>query len=356
MKRKALLLLWIIPFLLLMIAGCAQGTTGNSSVEETNREDWIVVGFSQLGAESYWRSANTNSMLSTFTEAAGYKLIFEDGQQKQANQIAAIRRFIQQEVDYIVLAPVTETGWDSVLLEAKEAGIPVIIIDRMVAVEDDSLFTCWVGSDFELEGKKICEWLRQYSIDRQIDPSMLRIVNIQGTIGASAQIGRTKALREASKEYGWELLLEDRGDFTQLKAKETMEKILRNRMKVNVVYCENDNEAFGAIEALEAAGLTVGGDLERGEVMVLSFDGVDEEAVRYVRDGKIACLAECNPIHGLHVETIIQTLEKGGVPEKYQYIEETIFSGYPDVLKLEIEGREYPVQILNGVTGENSVK
>lgn len=354
MKRNLILPFWIIPFLLLMIAGCARGTAGNSSVEETSRDELIVVGFSQLGAESYWRSANTNSMLSTFTEAAGYKLIFEDGQQKQANQIAAIRRFIQQEVDYIVLAPVTETGWDSVLLEAKEARIPVIIIDRMVAVEDDSLFTCWVGSNFELEGKKICDWLRQYTIARQIDPSMLRIVNIQGTIGASAQIGRTKALREASEEYGWELLLEDRGDFTQLKAKETMEKILRNRMKVNVVYCENDNEAFGAIEALEAAGLTVGGDLENGEVMVLSFDGVDEEAVKYVRDGKIACLAECNPIHGLHVQAIIQTLEDGGVPEKYQYIEETIFSSFPDVVKLEIDGKKYPVQILNGVTGENS--
>lgn len=114
----------------------------------------IVIGFSQLGAESDWRSANTESMKSTFTAENGYEMIFEDGQQKQSNQITAIRMFIQQEVDYIVLAPVTEKGWDTVLQEAKDAGIPVIIVDRMVDVSDENLFTCWVGSNFELEGKK----------------------------------------------------------------------------------------------------------------------------------------------------------------------------------------------------------
>lgn len=115
--------------------------------------DTITVGFSQVGAESDWRTANTESMKSTFSEENGYELIFDDAQQKQENQLTAIRNFIQQEVDYIVLAPVTETGWDTVLQEAKDAGIPVIIVDRMVDVSDDSLYTAWVGSNFKLEGQ-----------------------------------------------------------------------------------------------------------------------------------------------------------------------------------------------------------
>ena len=137
----------------ILLAGCGdrQSTAEDIATPEDTQTDRIVVGFSQVGAESDWRSANTESMKSTFTKEAGYDLIFEDGQQKQANQIRAIRTFIQQEVDYIVLAPVTETGWDTVLREAKDAGIPVVIVDRKVDVEDDSLFTCFVGSDFELE-------------------------------------------------------------------------------------------------------------------------------------------------------------------------------------------------------------
>ncbi len=123
-------------------------------------DDTITVGFSQVGAESDWRTANTESMKSTFSEENGYELIFDDAQQKQENQITAIRNFIQQDVDYIVLAPVTETGWDTVLEEAKEAGIPVIIVDRMADVSDDSLYTAWVGSNFELEGQKaVAGWM-----------------------------------------------------------------------------------------------------------------------------------------------------------------------------------------------------
>lgn len=346
-------LLWISILTLVMVAGCGKDTAGNPLLESEDSKELIVVGFSQLGAESDWRSANTLSMKSTFTEKNGYKLIFEDGQQKQANQITAIRKFIQQEVDYIVLAPVTETGWDSVLLEAKEAGIPVIIIDRMVDVVDNSLFTCWVGSDFELEGKKVCEWLNNYVTMKGVESGELRIVNIQGTIGASAQIGRSKALREAAEKNGWVLLAEETGDFTQTKAKETMEKLLEEHSDINVVYCENDNEAFGAMEALLEAGLQVGPDIHNGEVMVLSFDGVNEGAVKRVKDGKIACLAECNPILGMKVSAIIDTLEEGGVPQKYEYIEESLYSGLMDVRELKIGNEVFPVTVLNGVTGED---
>ena len=287
-----------ITFFSLLMCVAAACNSSTSKTEEEYTEEYIVVGFSQLGAESDWRSANTESMKTAFTAANGFELIFEDGQQKQSNQITAIRTFIQQEVDYIVLAPVTEKGWDTVLQEAKDAGIPVIIVDRMVDVEDESLFTSWVGSDFELEGKKMAEWLNLYTKANNISPEEINIVNIQGTIGASAQIGRTKALSNAAAEYGWNLLAEMTGDFTQAKGREVMEYLLTQYDNINVVYCENDHEALGAIEAIEAAGKTVGSDIANGEIMVLAFDGINEEAVAYLKEGKITCIAACNPLHG----------------------------------------------------------
>ncbi len=317
-------------------------------------EDYIVVGFSQLGAESDWRNANTKSMKSTFTTVNGYELIFEDGQQKQSNQITAIRMFIQQEVDYIVLAPVTETGWDTVLQEAKDAGIPVIIVDRMVDVEDNSLFASWVGSDFELEGKKIAEWLYQFSLANEIAPEDIHIVNIQGTIGASAQIGRTKALADAAEQHGWELLAEMSGDFTQAKGREVMEELLKQFDNINVVYCENDHEALGAIEAIEAAGKTVGSDIVNGEIMVLAFDGINEEGVSLAKEGKITCIAECNPLHGPRVRAIIDQLEAGKVPGKYNYVEEGISSADTTVTTLVIGEKVYGVTRLEKEEAENS--
>jgi len=334
--------------MLLMAAGmCLLMTAcGKKEPEELFSEDYIVVGFSQLGAESDWRSANTESMKSTFTAANGYELIFEDGQQKLSNQITAIRTFIQQEVDYIVLAPVTETGWDTVLQEAKDAGIPVIIVDRMVDVADESLFTSWVGSDFELEGKKVAEWLHQYTISNHILPEDIHIVNIQGTLGASAQIGRTKALADAANAHGWNLLAEMSGDFTQAKGREVMEELLTQYDNINVVYCENDHEALGAIEAIEAAGKTVGSDIAGGEIMVLAFDGINEEAVRYAKEGKITCIAECNPLHGPRVRAIIEQLEAGRTYGKLNYVEEGLFSADATINSLVIDKKVYGVTVL----------
>lgn len=319
---------------------------GKTEPKEEVTEDYIVVGFSQLGAESDWRSANTESMKSAFTMANGFELFFEDGQQKLSNQITAIRTFIQQEVDYIVLAPVTETGWDTVLQEAKDAGIPVIIVDRMVDVADESLFTTWVGSDFELEGKKVTEWLHQYTLINQIPPEEIHIVNIQGTLGASAQLGRTKALEDAAKVHGWDLLAEMSGDFTQAKGREVMEYLLTQYENINVVYCENDHEALGAIEAIEAAGKTVGSDILNGEIMVLAFDGINEEAVRYAKEGKITCIAECNPLHGPRVRSLIEQLEAGRVLGKFNYVEEGLFSADITINSLVIDNKVYGVTVL----------
>ena len=318
----------------------ASGETEAASGETEaagNTGDVITVGFSQVGAESDWRTANSESMKSTFSTENGYNLIFDDAQQKQENQIAAIRNFIQQEVDYIVLAPVTESGWDTVLQEAKDAEIPVIIVDRMVDVSDDSLYTAWVGSNFKLEGQKACEWLKQYAAAKNM--SEVNIVDIQGTIGASAQIGRTEALNEAVEANGWNLLAQQTGEFTQAKGQEVMESMLKQYDNINVVYCENDNEAFGAIEAIKAAGKTVGPD---GDILVMSFD-TTKQGITDTLSGDIIVNTECNPLHGPRVEQIIKQLQAGETPEKQAYVEEGIYAHGSDVASVSIDGTDYEV-------------
>ncbi|MDD2978424.1 MAG: ABC transporter substrate-binding protein [Hespellia sp.] len=342
MKKKLVAALLCVAMAATMAVGCGNKDAGSSEGGSTaaagsESGDNITVGFSQVGAESDWRTANSESMKSTFSEDNGYTLIFDDAQQKQENQITAIRNFIQQEVDYIVLAPVTETGWDTVLQEAKDADIPVIIVDRMVDVSDDSLYTAWVGSNFELEGQKACEWLNQYAKAKGL--TEINIVDIQGTIGASAQIGRTKGLEDAAKANGWNLLASQTGEFTQAKGQEVMESMLKQYDNINVVYCENDNEAFGAIDAIKAAGKTVGPD---GDILVMSFDTTNA-GITDTLDGSIICNTECNPLHGPRVEEIIKTLEEGGTPDKQAYVEEGIFAYGSDVPTITVDGEDYEV-------------
>ena len=339
-KRKLLGLILSVVMVVTMLGGCGGASNNKTSSGDGGSgdgNDLITVGFSQVGAESDWRTANTESMKSTFTEANGYRLIFDDAQQKQENQLKAIRNFIQQEVDYIVLAPVTESGWDAVLKEAKDADIPVIIVDRMVDVSDDSLYTAWVGSNFKLEGQKACAWLKAYQAAKKIDK--INIVDIQGTIGASAQIGRTEALNEAVKANGWNLLAQQTGEFTQAKGQEVMDSMLKQYKDINVVYCENDNEAFGAIDAIEAAGKTVGPD---GDILVMSFD-TTKAGITDTQSGKIILNTECNPLHGPRVEEIIKTLESGGTPEKKAYVEEGVFAHGDEVPSVTVDDQKYDV-------------
>ena len=328
-KRKLLGLILSVVMVVTMLGGCGGASNNKTSSGDggsgDGKKDLITIGFSQVGAESDWRTANTESMKSTFTAENGYRLIFDDAQQKQENQLKAIRNFIQQEVDYIVLAPVTESGWDAVLKEAKDADIPVIIVDRMVDVSDDSLYTAWVGSNFKLEGQKACAWLKAYQDAKKIDK--INIVDIQGTIGASAQIGRTEALNEAVKANGWNLLAQQTGEFTQAKGQEVMESFLKSYDDIDVVICENDNEAFGAIDAIKAAGKTCGPE---GDIIVVSFDSV-KAAFESMIAGDLNATFECNPLHGPRVAEIIQKLEKGEEVEKIQYVDEAYFDTSMDL-------------------------
>jgi simple sugar transport system substrate-binding protein len=279
----------------------------------------ITVGYAQVGAESDWRTANTESFKSTFTEANGYKLIFDDAQQKQENQIKAIRNFIQQDVDYIVVAPVVETGWETVLAEAKAAGIPVILSDRQMKLADNSLYTSWVGGNFLKEGQDAVAWLNDYVKKNKITKT-LNIVLLQGTIGSSAQVGRTKGVTEGiAKNAKYKLLAKQTGEFTQAKGQEVMESFLKAYPTIDVVIAENDNMAFGAIDAIKAVGKVPGKD-----IVIISFDAVNEAFKRMIA-GEINADVECNPLHGPRVADIIKSLEAGKSVDKIMYVTEEVF-------------------------------
>lgn len=315
MKKVLVVFLVIAVFSLGYVFG-----NGQNEAAAGAEDDLIVVGYAQVGAESDWRTANTESFKSTFVEANGYRLIFDDAQQKQQNQIKAIRNFIQQDVDYIVVAPVVETGWETVLSEAKAAGIPVILSDRMMDVSDDSLFTAWVGGNFLKEGQDGVKWLNDYVKKNGMASEELNIVLLQGTIGSSAQVGRTQGILagiDANPKF--KLLAKQTGEFTQAKGQEVMESFLKAYPDIDVVFAENDNMAFGAIDAIKAVGKQPGKD-----IIIISFDAVHEAFNRMIA-GEINCSVECNPLHGPRVAEIIQKLERGEKVEKIQYVVEEVF-------------------------------
>lgn len=316
MRRRSLTVLMALS--LLFVSACGDKPDLEGPVDE----DLTVIGMCQVGAESDWRVANSESMKAIFTEENGYHLLFDDARQKQENQITAIRKFIQQQVDYIVLMPISEAGWDSVLQEAKEAGIPVILVDRRVDVEDQSLYAAHVGSDFLREGQRAATWIEQAFQEAE---KPVRIIHIQGTLGSTAQLGRTAALEEALAAHeNWELLVRLDGDFTQAKTYEVMTQYLSSlpgRGEIDMVYCENDNIAFGALQALEEQGYTCG----RQGVNIITFDAT-RGALTECLNGRISLAVECNPLLGPLVEEVIQTMEAGRTPEKHHYVEEQIFT------------------------------
>jgi len=335
MKKKlvALLMCAAITF----AAGCgSSGTASDSSTaaapssaessaavddsKDSKSDKLITIGFSQVGAESDWRVANTASMKAALSEENGFKLIFADAQQKQENQIKAVRDFISQDVDVIAIAPVTETGWETVLGEAKDAGIPVIIVDRMINVSDDSLYTCWVGSDFQKEGVDAAEWLANYVKEKGRENEEMNVVILQGTIGSSAEIGRTKGFNETIKKYpNFKILAEQTGEFTQAKGQEVMESFLKQYKDIDVVVAQNDNMAFGAIDALKAAGKAPGKD-----VIIVSFDAV-KAAFEAMIAGDMNVSVECNPLHGPRVADLAKKIMNGEKVEKIQYVEEKVY-------------------------------
>lgn len=331
MKKSILL---IVACLAVFLGSCESAV---QFTEDSSDKRLIVVGFSQVGAESEWRVANTENMKAALSEENGYELIYDDARNKPENQIRAIRTFIQQEVDYIVVSPIVETGWTSILEEVKEAGIPVIVTDRYIETDEEDLYTAYIGSDFRKEGEKAVKWLEDLLRKQGRTQEPVRIVHIQGTIGSSAQIGRTAALEQAiARNLNWEIVARECGDFTRAKAFEVMVEILEQTKDIDVVYCENDGEALGAIDAMEKAGLKCNAD---GGVIVISFDAT-RLGLTYCLQGRIALNVECNPLQGPYVDEIIKRLERKEPITRQKYIDETQFDSFT-ITQDMINRREY---------------
>ena len=250
----------------------------------------LTIGFAQTGAESEWRTANTDSIQAA-AKAAGVNLKFSDAQQKQENQIKAIRSFIAQKVDVIILAPLVTTGWDTVLQEAKAAKIPVITESRNVDVKDASLVASFVGSDFTEEGRRAGKWLLENTKGTSGD---VNIVELQGTVGSDPAIERKKGFEEAIKaDPRYKIIRSQTGDFTRAKGKEVMEAFLKaDGKKINVLYAHNDDMGIGAIQAIEEAGFKPGKD-----ILVIGVDAV-KGAFEAMIAGKMNVSVECSPLLG----------------------------------------------------------
>jgi galactofuranose transport system substrate-binding protein len=287
----------------------------------------IVLGFSQVGAESEWRTANTESIKSSAKEA-GIELKFSDAQQKQENQIKAIRSFIAQKVDVIAFSPVVQSGWGPVLREAKAAKIPVILSDRAVDEKDDSLWVSFMGSDFVEEGRRAGRWLLEKSKATTGD---VNIVELQGTVGSAPAIDRKKGFEEIIKANPrFKIIRSQTGDFTRAKGKEVMEAFLKAEgKKINVLYAHNDDMAIGAIQAIEEAGLKPAKD-----IIIISIDAV-KGAFEAMMAGKLNVSVECSPLLGPQLMQAVKDLKAGKTLPKRIVTQEGVFP-------METAAKEFP--------------
>ena len=301
-------------------SGASSGSGADASTSGSGSSgDLITVGFAQVGHESDWRTASTQSAQDVFSEENGYQLSFIDCDNDSATQLEAVRGFIQQGVDYIIIDPIVSTGWDAVLTECEDAGIPVIVIDR--TIDDSDKYVTWVGSDFKTEGLACGEWLKAYAEAKGI--TEINALVIEGSTGASATIGRTRGFNEVAKvQRNWNILQQVDGEFTTAKGKEEMARLLDQYEDIDVVVSQNDDMTFGALEAIREAGKTAGVD---GDITVISFDAVDA-GVELVRNGEINIDVQCNPDQGKYVEQIIQDMEDGKEIEKAYYVPERVYT------------------------------
>jgi simple sugar transport system substrate-binding protein len=319
--------------IVILLAACSGGA--DKPAAEGSAKP-IVLGFSQIGAESEWRTANTRSIQQAAAEA-GITLRFSDAQQKQENQIKALRSFIAQRVDVIAFSPVVETGWETVLREAKAAKIPVILTDRAVEVSDDSLYLTLMGSDFVEEGRKAGRWLVDYyaSGAGKDTKGDINIVELQGTVGSAPANDRKKGFAEIiAADPRFKIIRSQTGDFTRAKGKEVMEAFLKAEgKKINVLFAHNDDMAIGAIQAIEEAGLKPGSD-----IIIVSIDGV-KGAFEAMIAGKLNVTVECSPLLGPQLMAAVKDVVAGKTLPKRIVTEESVFP--MEVAAEELPKRKY---------------
>lgn len=314
--------------MILGMSGCAMQTEGESvkiirGQAPVFEEDLLQIGLIQTGKESDWRDANTDDYLTTFVAENGYELIYIDGNSSPERQIKAMYDLIWQQVDYIVLQPIVEAGWDDAIEKANEAGIPVIVADRQISVDMDK-YVAWIGSDFHEEGNKAVLWLEDYLQETGRSKEDINIVLLEGTEGATASIGRTEGIMELVKEHdNWNIVASECANFTQGEAQDVMEELMDevDADSIDVVISENDNMMFGAMKAMDREGVSYGPD---GRIITISFDAL-REAFDKMIEGKLHATIECNPLLAGNVEVVIQMLESGGAVENRYYTQEAVY-------------------------------
>ncbi|GAB2451224.1 ABC transporter substrate-binding protein [Xylanimonas ulmi] len=312
---------------LLALGACSSGSSANTA--DNGGDDTITIGFAQVGAESGWRTANTDSIKSTLTADNGFDLKFSDAQQKQENQIQAIRSYIAQGVDVIAFSPVVESGWDAVLQEAKQAGIPVILTDRAVDTDDDSLYESFIGSDFVEEGRRAGEWVSQ-----NLGTEPINVVELQGTTGSAPAIDRKEGFADAIADNSNVTVIDSQtGNFTRAEGKTVMEGFLQAHSDIDVVFAHNDDMALGAIEAIEAAGKVPGKDIK-----LISIDGV-KDGMTALADGKISYIVECNPLLGPDLAEIAKKVVAGEPVDKRIVTKDEAFD--QEAAKAALPDRKY---------------
>jgi ABC-type sugar transport system substrate-binding protein len=308
------------------LAACGNSDTGNTPAAEKK----IVLGFSQVGAESGWRTANTISIKDS-AAAAGIDLKFDDAQQKQENQIKAIRNYIQQKVDVIAFSPVVESGWDTVLKEAKDANIPVILTDRAVDSKDTTLYKTFIGSDFVKEGKLAGEWLVN---EEKSATGTVNIVELQGTTGSAPANDRKKGFADAiAANPNLKVIASQTGDFTRAGGKAVMEQFLKANPKIDVLFAHNDDMGLGALEAITAAGKVPGKDIK-----IITIDAV-KDGMQALADGKFNFIAECSPLLGPQLMDLVKKVVAGETIPARILTEETTFT--PEQAKAALPNRKY---------------
>ena len=305
-----------VGLLALSLMACNNSDTGGGG-DAGSGDEKIVLGFSQVGAESGWRTANTTSIKESAAEA-GIELKFDDAQGKQENQITAIRNFIQQKVDVIAFSPKVETGFETVLKEAKDAGIPVILTDRAVDTQDKTLYKTFLGSDFVKEGRLSGEWLVK---EMQSATGDVNIVELQGTTGSAPANDRKKGFAEAiAADPKLKIIASQSGDFTRAGGKAVMEQFIKANPKIDVLFAHNDDMGLGALEAITAAGKVPGKDIK-----IITIDAV-KDGMQALADGKFNFIAECSPLLGPQLMELVKKVHKGeSVPERIE-TEETTFT------------------------------
>lgn len=326
-KFKKSLIISIIIFSVLIIVLLSTllnqyNYSKNNSSNKTIKSEQLILGFSQIGSESAWRTRNTQSIFEA-AEENNIQILFDDAQQKQENQLIAIRSFIVYQVDVIAFVPIVETGWDNVLQEAKDAGIPVIIVDRQIT-SDPSLYAGFLGEDGFKEGKAAGEYLLQKVKNKH---TTCNILELSGTENSSVVISRANGFREViSKNSNLKIIHSEDGDFLRSRGKEIMDRLIKenkglyyNNEKINVIYSHNDSMTLGLLDSFEE------NNINPKDTIIISIDA-EQKSIDALVDGKLNCVVECNPNLGPTLMNLVTDIASGKSIPPVTYMEESVFT------------------------------